>query len=152
MVMTLQEIPKHQVELEPLVARVFFKGIDLLGGLSKLADYRALTWLASLARASFAVVLREEYLKTEEEIAEKIGISKATVRNILRADPDKALYKIQNIDDLTKEEKTELKVHTAGGLAKLAYKLRLLHNFYVFQFSSFFLNFAQFSTQFLLLF
>lgn len=37
-------------------------------------------------------------------------------------------------------------------LLKHVYETRLLHNFYVFQFSSFFLNFAQFSTQFLLLF
>lgn len=48
-----------------------------------------------------------------------------TVRNILRADLNLALYKIQHIDDLTKEEKKELRVrvHTAGGIGKLAFKL-----------------------------
>ncbi|NPA53559.1 MAG: bacterio-opsin activator [Aquificae bacterium] len=109
-------------DLEHLVSRVFFKAIDLLGGLHKLAEYRALTWLPALARASFVIVLREEYLKTEEEIAKILGIAKSTVRNILRADPQLALYKIQHIDELTKEEKKQLKVHTAGGIAKLAYK------------------------------
>ncbi len=117
------EIKPVEVDVEPLVTRVFLKSIDLLGGLGKLAEYRTLTWLPSLARASFAVVLREEFLKTEEEIAQIVGLTKQTVRNILRADPDLALYKIQKIDELTQEEKKELRVHTAGGIAKLAYKL-----------------------------
>jgi len=111
------------VDVEPLVLRVFLKSIDLIGGLQKLAEYKTLTWLPSLARASFAVVLREEYLKTEEEIADFVGLTKQTVRNILRADPNLALEKIKRIEELTEEEKKELKVHTAGGLAKLAYKL-----------------------------
>ncbi len=109
--------------LERLVERVFFKSIDLLGGLKKLAEYRTLTWLPSLARAAFAIVLREEYLKTEDEIAEYVGLTRNTVRNILRADPDQAMYKIQHFDELTEEEKREMKVHTAGGVAKLAYRL-----------------------------
>ncbi len=110
-------------DLEYLVGRVFFKAIDLLGGLNRLAQYRTLTWLPSLARACFAVVLREEYLKGELEIAEKVGLTRNTVRNILRADPNAALYKIQHMDEVVEEEKSSLKVHTAGGIAKLAYKL-----------------------------
>jgi probable regulatory domain-containing protein len=105
-----------------LAERVFFKSIDLVGGLYKLAEYRALTWLPSMARASFVIVLREEFFKTENEIAEFLGISKNTVRQILRADPNLALYKIQHFEELTKEERQHLKVHTAGGIAKLAYK------------------------------
>ncbi len=120
MVVELQPV---EVDVEPLVTRVFLKAIDLLGGLHKLAEYRTLTWLPSLARASFTVVLREEYLKTEEEIAETVGLTKQTVRNILRADPELAMYKVQHIEELTQEEKKELRVHTAGGIAKLAYKL-----------------------------
>ena len=116
------EVKPVEVDVENLVTRVFLKSIDLLGGLHRLAEYRTLTWLPSLARAAFAVVLREEFLKTEEEIAQMVGITKQTVRNILRADPEMALYKIQHIDELTKEEKKELRVHTAGGIAKLAYK------------------------------
>ncbi|WP_281951678.1 bacterio-opsin activator [Nitrosophilus kaiyonis] len=109
--------------VERLVERVFYKAIDLLGGLKKLAEFRTLTWLPSLARASFAIVLREEYLKTEDDIADYVGLTRNTVRNILRADPEAAMYKIEHIDELTSEEKQQMKVHTAGGVAKLAYKL-----------------------------
>jgi len=117
------EIKPVEQDIEPLVTRVFLKAIDIIGGLQKLAEYRTLTWLPSLARAAFVIVLREEYLKTEDEIAEYLGISKNTVRQILRADPQLALYKIQHMDELSPEEKKQLKVHTAGGIAKIAYKL-----------------------------
>ncbi len=116
------EVKPVEVDVETLVTRVFLKAIDLLGGLHRLAEYKTLTWLPSLARAAFVVVLREEFLKTEEEIAEFVGITRQTVRNILRADPELALYKIQHIDELTKEERKQLRVHTAGGIAKIAYK------------------------------
>jgi probable regulatory domain-containing protein len=111
-----------ETEIENLVNRVFFKAIELLGGLNKLAEFRTLTWLPSLARAAFVVVLKEEYMKTDEEIAYKVGLTKNTVRNILRADPELALQKIKAMEELVSEEARELKVHTAGGIAKLAYK------------------------------
>jgi probable regulatory domain-containing protein len=117
------EIKPVEKDIEPLVTRVFLKSIDIVGGLQKLAEYRTLTWLPSLARAAFVIVLREEYLKTEDEIAQIVGITKNTVRQILRADPQMALYKIQHMDELSPEEKKQLKVHTAGGIAKIAYKL-----------------------------
>ena len=110
-------------DIKYLAERVFFKSIDLVGGLDKLAEFRTLTWLPSLARAAFVIVLKEEYLKTEDEIADFVGLTRNTVRQIVRADPNLALYKIQHIDELTEEEKKQLKVHTAGGIAKLAYKL-----------------------------
>ena len=109
-------------EVNYLAERVFFKSIDLLGGLKKLAEYRTLTWLPSIARASYAIVLKEEYFKTEDEIAEFIGLTRNKVRQILRADANMAIYKIEHLDELTEEEKKQLKVHTAGGIAKLAYK------------------------------
>jgi len=117
------EVKPVEKDLEHLVTRVFLKSIDIIGGLHKLAEYRTLTWLPSLARAAFVIVLREEYLKTEDEIAEYVGITKNTVRQILRADPQLALYKIQHMDELSPEERKQLKVHTAGGIAKIAYKL-----------------------------
>jgi len=120
MVVEIQPVEK---DLESLVTRVFLKAIDIIGGLHKLAEYRTLTWLPSLARAAFVIVLREEYLKTEDEIAEFVGISKNTVRQILRADPQLALYKVQHMEELSPEERKQLKVHTAGGIAKIAYKL-----------------------------
>lgn len=126
MVIEITSLPSTEInekDLEHLVSRIFFKSIDLLGGLNKLTEYRTLTWLPSLVRASYVVVLREDYLKTEEEIAEKVGLTKNTVRNILRADPTLALEKIKKLEEFAKENAKELRVHTAGGIAKLAYRL-----------------------------
>ncbi len=61
-------------------------------------------------------------MKSDEEIAQKIGLTKNTVKNILRADPELALQKIKSLEELASEETKDLKVHTAGGIAKLAYK------------------------------
>lgn len=118
----LTEAPENRQDVENLVTRVFFKSVELLGGMSKLAEYRTLTWLPSLARASYVVVLKEQYIKTDEEIAQIVGLTKNTVRNILRADPELALRKIKSLEEMLKEESRELKVHTAGGIAKLAYR------------------------------
>ena len=117
------QIKPQKINIQPLVLRVFLKSIELLGGLKKLAEYRTLTWLPSIARACFAVVLKEELGKSYEEIAKEIGITKQTAKNILSADEEKALEKIKNFEKFTQEEKQELKVHTAGGLAKRAYRL-----------------------------
>jgi probable regulatory domain-containing protein len=125
MVIVITGVPTSETnaDLEQLVTRVFFRAIDLLGGLSKLTEFRTLTWLPSLARAAYVVVLREEYLRTEEEIAQKVGLTKNTVRSILRADPTMAMEKVQKLEELAKEELREMKVHTAGGITKLAYKM-----------------------------
>ena len=122
MVIEIERPIVSETEVGNLVSRVFFKAIELLGGINKLAEFRTLTWLPSLARASFVVVLKEEYMKSDEEIAYKIGLTKNTVRNILRADPELALKKIKAMEELVNEEARDLKVHTAGGIAKLAYK------------------------------
>jgi len=126
MVIEITELPQQEIpqkDLEYYVNRVFFKAIDLLGGLNKLAEYRTLTWLPSLARAAYVIILREEYLKTEDEIAKTVGLTRNTVRNILRADPTLTLERLKKIEELAKEEAKEMKVHTAGGIAKLAYRL-----------------------------
>ncbi|GAB5045658.1 hypothetical protein [Thermodesulfovibrio sp. TK110] len=108
--------------VEEITQKVFFKTIELLGGIRKLAEYRSLTWLPALARASYAIVLKEKFFKTEEEIASRVGITKSTVRMILRADPEIALKKIKELEEDSGETKKELKVHTAGAIARLAYK------------------------------
>ena len=125
MVIEITGVPTSETnaDLEQLVARVFFRAIDLLGGLSKLTEFRTLTWLPSLARAAYVVVLREEYLRTEEEIAQRVGLTKNTVRSTLRADPTLEMEKVQKLEELAREELKEMKVHTAGGIAKLAYKM-----------------------------
>ncbi len=109
---------KAEDEIEATVLRVFLKTIDLVGGPRALAERRHLTWANSLMAASYVVVLHEEALKTADEIAAYLGMSRATVRNILRADPEAALKKLQEI-----EEGENLRVHLAGGLAKAAYRL-----------------------------
>jgi probable regulatory domain-containing protein len=120
MVIEIQEV---KVNPESLVLRILLKSIELLGGLKQLAEYRTLTWLPSLARAAYAIVLKEEYNKIEDEIAEQVGLTRQTVRNILRADPELALKKIEKMKELVSEEGKEMQVHTAGGIVKLAYKL-----------------------------
>lgn len=110
-------------DIENFAGRVFFKCIDLIGGLNKLALFRTLTWLPSLARASFVVVLREEYLKTEDEIAKHVGLTRNSVRNILRAKLEIEPEKLEEFLEEQKEKDKELKIHVAGSIAKLAYKL-----------------------------
>ena len=123
MVIEVKEGDFEKGDLEFYAGRVFFKCIDLLGGLNKLALYRTLTWLPSLARASFAVVLREEYLKTEDEVAKYVGLTRNSVRNILRAKLDIHPEKLEDFMEEQKDKGKELKIHVAGSIAKLAYKL-----------------------------
>ncbi|CEP79017.1 helix-turn-helix domain-containing protein [Defluviitoga tunisiensis] len=108
---------------EEKVQKVFLKAIELVGGLKQLCEYRSLTWLPALARAAFAVVLKEEYHKTDEEIAKELGITKQTVRNILQADPEYAKERISKLKDFMEEEGKNLKGHTAGSIIKLAYSM-----------------------------
>ncbi len=115
MILNEQEI--QQVNIDGLALRVFLKALDLIGGPRALFEYRNLTWVPSLIEAAYAVVLANELLKTEDEIAEFIGITRQTVRNMLRADVDLVKQKLrQELADKT------IKAHTAGGLAKWAYE------------------------------
>jgi probable regulatory domain-containing protein len=108
-------VEPKEVDVNEEAFKVFIKAIELIGGLEKLVEYRNLTWLPSLAVASYAVVLKEHNY-TKEQIAEKIGVSTSTVERILEADPEKVIKKIHQ--EIPKEEAE--KEHTAGGLAKLA--------------------------------
>ena len=111
------EIKPKEVDYDTMALRVFLKALEIIGGPRKLFEYRNLTWIPSLMEASYAVVLKEEGLKSEDEIAKFIGITKQTVRNMLTADPDLVIKKLHG-----ELESKEIKVHTAGGLAKLAYQ------------------------------
>lgn len=106
-----------EVDVDALAIRVFLKALEILGGPRKLIEYRNLTWVPSLIQASYAIVMARELMKTEDQIAEYLGLTRQTVRNILRADEELVLKKLEG----ELQEKTP-KAHTAGGLAKLAYK------------------------------
>lgn len=101
--------------IDYLAERVFEESINILGGLKKLVEYRNLTWLPSLAEASYVIVLKNELMKTKREIAEYLGITAQTVENILRA-------KEELVEKFLKGELDKIDQHKAGGLAKLAYK------------------------------
>ncbi|NPA49195.1 MAG: bacterio-opsin activator [Thermodesulfobacteria bacterium] len=110
-----QEIKEFDVDA--MAIRVFLKALEIIGGPRRLIEYRNLTWITSLMEASYAIVLAEEALKTEDEIAAFLGLTRQTVRNILRSDPELVLKKLEG----ELHERTP-RAHTAGGLAKLAYK------------------------------
>ncbi len=105
-----------QFALDDLAMKVFLEAINLAGGPRKLIEYRRLTWLPSLAEAAYAVVLANEEKKTEEEIAAFLGMTKISVRNILRASPEDVLKRLEG------DIKGQRRSHIAGGLAKLAYE------------------------------
>jgi len=103
-------------DIDKMAEKVFFESIRQLGGLKKLIEYRNLTWLPSLAEAAYVIVLKNEAMKTYKEIAQELGITEQTVKNIATADEEEVIKYIEGeIEERPKE-------HIAGGLAKLAYK------------------------------
>ncbi len=107
----------QQYDIDTIAIRVFLKALEIIGGPRKLIELRNLTWITSLMEAAYAVVLADQSLKTEDEIAKFLGLTRQTVRNILRADPELVMQKLEG----ELQEKTP-RAHTAGGLAKLAHK------------------------------
>ncbi len=104
---------------DELAQKIFYKSIDLLGGLFNLAKYRNLTWLPTLAESAYVIAMHKESALTSKQIAEKLGLSTQTVTNILRA------KEIDQIEAL--EENEKIQTHKAGSIAKLAYK-KILEN------------------------
>ena len=100
--------------VDKMAEKVFFKSIELLGGLKKLVEYRNLTWLPSLAEAAYVLVLKNETFKTYAEIAKELGITEQTARTIATADEEEVKKYLGGELERPKE-------HIAGGLAKLAY-------------------------------
>jgi probable regulatory domain-containing protein len=111
------EVEPREVDYDALALEVFLKALEIIGGPRKLLEYRNHTWLPTLMEASYAVVLKERGMKTEDEIARFLGVSRQTVRNILSADPELVLKKLEG--ELGEKE---LKTHIAGGIARLAYR------------------------------
>jgi len=103
-------------DIDRMAEKVFLESIKLLGGLKKLVEYRNLTWLPSLAEASYVVILKNEAFKTYREIAEILGITEQTAKNIATADEEEVKRYIEG------ELEERPREHIAGGIAKLAYK------------------------------
>ncbi|RLI82296.1 MAG: KaiC associated regulatory domain-containing protein [Archaeoglobales archaeon] len=108
-------IKPRGVDVDRMAEKVFWEAIRILGGLKRLVEYRNLTWLPSLAEASYVVVLKNETFKTYREIAETLGITEQTVKNIATADESEIKRYIEGELERPKE-------HIAGGIAKLAYR------------------------------
>ncbi len=106
-----------EFDVDGMAIRVFLKALEILGGPRKLIELRNLTWVTSLMEAAYAIILAEEAFKTEDDIADFLGLTRQTVRNILRAEPELVLKKLEG----ELHEKTP-RAHTAGGLVKIAYK------------------------------
>lgn len=102
-------------DIDKMAEKVFYECIRILGGLRKLVEFRNLTWLPSLAEASYVVVMKNEALKSYSEIARELGITEQTVRNIVLADEDEIKRYLEGELEKPKE-------HVAGGIAKLAYR------------------------------
>jgi len=97
------------------VLKMLLEVIEILGGPRRISEYRNLTWIPSIIKASYALLLQEAG-KTQEEIARELGVTKATVQKMLRSDESEVLKKIKG------EIAEEFDEHVAGGLAKLAWK------------------------------
>ncbi len=115
MVMEIKPPREPDEERDEKVLKMLIEAIRIIGGPKKLVGMRNLTWLPSLVRAMYAVLLRNAGY-TYEEIASKLGVTRATVEKMLTADEEAVRKKVAG---LTEEDIDE---HVAGGLAKLAYK------------------------------
>ncbi|MCD6512419.1 MAG: KaiC associated regulatory domain-containing protein [Thermoplasmata archaeon] len=102
-------------DIDSMAEKVFMESIRIIGGLRKLIEYRNLTWLPSLAEASYVIIMKNEAIKTYKEIAYELGITEQTAKNIATADEERVKEYIINEGERPDE-------HIAGGLAKLAYK------------------------------
>ncbi len=112
------EVLRPQEEnYDELALQLFSEVIKELGGPKKMIQYKQLTWLPSLMEACYVIALHEKGKKTADEIASLLGITKETVKRILSADPEAVRKKIEG-------EEKDISVHTAGGLAKLAWEKR----------------------------
>jgi len=109
----------QEKDVDAIAVRVFLKALEILGGPRKLIEYRNLTWLPSLMVASYAVVLSNESHKTADEIAQFLGSTKNTIRNMLKAETEILKEKLKGEVEIPK---SKIKTHTAGALAKLAYE------------------------------
>ena len=107
--------PVAKRDIDQMAENLFHECLRILGGLRRLVEYGRLTWLPSLAEAAYVILLKEEMLKTSREIAETLGITEQTVKNILRSD-------VEAVRRYLEGEIEKVDEHIAGGIAKMAYE------------------------------
>ncbi len=107
--------PVAKRDIDQMAENLFHECLRILGGLRRLAEYGRLTWLPSLAEAAYVILLKEEMLKTSREIAEALGVTEQTVKNILRSD-------VEAVRRYLEGEIEKVDEHIAGGIAKMAYE------------------------------
>ena len=107
--------PVAKRDIDQMAENLFHECLRILGGLRRLAEYGRLTWLPSLAEAAYVILLKEEMLKTSKEIAEALGITEQTVKNILRSN-------VEEVKRYLEGEIEKVDEHIAGGIAKMAYE------------------------------
>ncbi len=110
----MEEVSPRIPDLDRQAWAVFQEAIDLLGGPRGLVEHKRLTWLPSLMEAAYAVVMHEAGHRSADEIAQFLGLSRAAVRQILTASPERVLERLQGA--------AAGHTHVAGGLAKLAWQ------------------------------
>ncbi|GEM_PF-70426 len=113
-------------KFERMVQEIFNIGINILGGYKRVSEFKFLTWLPSLIRAIYAIVLKNEKNASNEELIAKLGISEVSLKKILEADPaelEQKLSELYDFDADDEESKHESKIHIAGALAKRAYEV-----------------------------
>ncbi len=116
MVMEIRPPEDIDKKRDEMVLEMLLEALNVLGGPRRIIQFRNLTWIPSIIKANYALLLSQAG-KTHEEIAAELGLTKATIDKMLRADPEDVLRKIRG--ELTEEKIDD---HIAGGLAKLAYK------------------------------
>lgn len=112
----VKPITDLEQQIDDTAMQLFRTSIELAGGPRRLVELRRLTWLPTLMEACFVVALARKFQKTEQEIAQWLGISKITVRQILRAKTEALQEKFEG--EVTENQRT----HIAGALAKLSYQ------------------------------
>jgi hypothetical protein len=115
MVMEIKPPKDVDMEREEYVLRMLIEAVRILGGPKRLVGMRNLTWIPSLIRALYALILRDAGY-TYERIAEMLGTTKTTIQKMMSAEPESVMRKVRG------DEELDIDDHVAGGIAKLAYR------------------------------
>lgn len=123
--------------VEDRVREIMQVAIDELGGLGEMARQQQLDVLPAIIEAAWILVLREECEASDQEIAQRLGISSGAVTSVFESPFTDAMPRIQDAsrDDAeypphTEPEWSEMPAtnrldpeYIAGAVAKFAYSV-----------------------------